>query len=90
MIKKNSPLSSKDRETLDNGTDTINRTRYMNFIINEFAYGFKRPLRETFIYLDEFGGLDFLIDNYDYQHTRHECDTILTLLKICRNNGGWL
>ena len=83
-------LSDIDREVLNSGTERMNRIRYMNFIIHEFARGFKRPVQESFIYLEDFGGLRFLLDNYEYQHTRHEYDTILTLLKVCRNNGGWL
>jgi len=83
-------LSDKDKDMLNSGTEQMNRIRYINFIIHEFARGFKRPVQETFIYLEEYGGYDFLVDNYEYQHTRHEYDTILSLLKVCRNNGGWL
>ena len=83
-------ITEKDREFLDSGTDEMNRIRYVNFIIHEFARGFKRPVQESFIYLDDFGGMEFLFDNYEYEHTRHEIDTCLSLLKVCRNNGGWL
>jgi len=83
-------ISDKDRAQLENGTERMNRIRYMNFIIYEFARGFKRPLQETFIYLEEYGGLDFLMDNYEYEHTCSAHDTSMNLLKVCRKNGGWL
>ncbi|MDR0605258.1 MAG: DUF3791 domain-containing protein [Bacteroidales bacterium] len=49
-----------------------------------------RPVPEVFQYLDKFGGLDYLDNHYEYEHTRSEHDTVMTLFKICRNNGGWL
>jgi hypothetical protein len=63
---------------------------YANFIIRTFAYGFKRPIPEIVNYFDEFGGLQFLFDNYEYEHTQSEYHTHNALLEVCRNNGGWL
>jgi len=63
---------------------------YANFIIRTFAYGFKRPVPEMVEYLDEYGGLQFLLDNYEYEHTQSEYHTHMALLEVCRNNGGWL
>ncbi|MDR3218996.1 MAG: DUF3791 domain-containing protein [Dysgonamonadaceae bacterium] len=83
-------ISDKDSEVLNSGTDRMNRIRYMNFIIYEFASGFKRPLQEAFIYLEDYGGLKFLLDNYDYEHTQSEFNTCMHLLHVCRRNGGWL
>jgi len=67
-----------------------NRVSYANFIIRTFAYGFKRPINEVVKYLDEYGGLQFLFDNYEYEHTQSEYHTHMALLEVCRNNGGWL
>ena len=63
---------------------------YANFIIRTFASAFKRPVIEVVEYFDEFGGLDFLLDNYEYEHTQSEYHTHMALLEVCRNNGGWL
>jgi hypothetical protein len=63
---------------------------YANYIIRTFAYGFKRSIPETVKYLDKYGGLQFLLDNYEYEHTQSEYNTHMALLDICRNNGGWL
>jgi hypothetical protein len=66
------------------------RVLYANFIIRTFAYGFKRPIPEVVEYLEKYGGLQFLIDNYEYEHTQSEYHTHMALLEVCRNNGGWL
>ena len=50
-----SVILKKDRDVLNSGTERMNRIRYMNFIIYEFVCGFKRPLQEMFIYLEEYG-----------------------------------
>ena len=67
-----------------------NRVVYANFIIRSFAYAFKRPVPEIVEYFDQFGGLQFLFDNYEYEHTQSEYHTHMALLDVCRNNGGWL
>jgi hypothetical protein len=67
-----------------------NRLNYMNFIVIRFARGYKILIPNAFRYLDKFGGLNFLYDNYEFEHTQSEHNTCMTLLKICRNNGGWL
>ncbi|MDR0614122.1 MAG: DUF3791 domain-containing protein [Dysgonamonadaceae bacterium] len=75
-------------KTLDR--EAKNRIGYMNFIIIRFARGFKMLIPEAFKYLDCYGGLDFLYSHYEYEHTQSEHNTCMTLLRVCRNNGGWL
>jgi len=70
--------------------ETENRLNYLNFIIIRFARGFKMLIPNAFRYLDKYGGLHFLYNNYEYEHTQSEHNTCMTLLKVCRNNGGWL
>ena len=70
--------------------ERIDKVHYVNFIIRTFAYGFKRNVPEVVKYLDEYGGLQFLLDNYEYEHTQSEYNTHMALLEVCRNNGGWL
>jgi hypothetical protein len=60
-------ISEEDRKILDSGTPEMNRIRYINFIIYRFARGFKLPVQEAFQYLDKFGGMDFLDQNYEYE-----------------------
>ena len=70
--------------------ESENRLKYLNFIILRFARGFKMLIPDAFRYLDKFGGLNFLYNNYEYEHTQSEHNTCMTLLKVCRSNGGWL
>jgi len=70
--------------------ESENRLRYLTFIVLRFARGFKMLIPDAFRYLDKFGGLHFLYNNYEYEHTQSEHNTCMTLLKVCRNNGGWL
>jgi len=66
------------------------RVRYIHWIVIGFARGFKRAIPEAYQYLREFGGIDFLYENYNYEHTQSEIHTHMALLDVCRNNGGWL
>ncbi|MCL2276752.1 MAG: DUF3791 domain-containing protein [Treponema sp.] len=68
----------------------IDKVIYANYIIRTFAQGFKRSVPEIVKYLDKYGGLQFLLDNYEYEHTQSEYNTHMALLEVCRNNGGWL
>ena len=66
------------------------RVQYVHFIVAGFASGFKRLVPEAYQYLKEFGGIDFLYENYRYEHTQNPIHTHMALLDVCRNNGGWL
>jgi hypothetical protein len=70
--------------------ETRNKIRYLNFIIIRFARGFKMLVPEAFHYLDRYGGLDFLNEHYEYEHTQSEHNTCMTLFRVCKKNGGWL
>ncbi|MDR1880996.1 MAG: DUF3791 domain-containing protein [Tannerellaceae bacterium] len=70
--------------------ETKNRVGYVNFIIIRFARGFKMHIPDAFRYLDKYGGLSFLYEHYEYEHTQSEHNTCMTLLRVCRNNGGEL
>jgi hypothetical protein len=75
--------------------ETRNKIRYLNFIIIQFAREFKMLIPEAFKYLGQYGGFDFLnehyeYEHYEYEHTQSEHNTCMTLLRVCRKNGGWL
>jgi len=61
---------------------------YVNMIIFEFASSYKLPLKEAYSYLKQYGGIDFLNEFYDVEHTENPYYTVRTLLKVCRNHGG--
>ena len=84
-------LNTEEKTMFDELTEEKkNKVSYANFIIRTFAYGFKRTVPEVVEYLDKYGGLQFLFDNYEYEHTQSEYHTHMALLDVCRNNGGWL
>jgi hypothetical protein len=60
----------------------------MNMIIFEFAGSYKLPVKEAYTYLKQYGGIDFLNEFYDVEHTENPYYTVRTLLNVCRNHGG--
>ena len=63
---------------------------YINMIIFEFARSFKIPVNKAHNYLNQYGGIDFLNEFYDVEHTENPYYTVHTLLRVCSNNGGTL
>jgi hypothetical protein len=41
-------------------------------------------------YLSRYGGIDFLVEMYEIEHTLGINDTVEDMARICRNNGGTL
>ncbi len=71
-------------------SQTKERISYINSMIIGFARGFKRSVKEAYLYLEEFGGLSFLRRHYKTEMLESEVNTHITLLNVCRRNGGWL
>jgi hypothetical protein len=61
---------------------------YMNMIIFEFASSYKLSVKKSYTYLKQYGGIDFLNEFYDVEHTENPYYTVRTLLNVCRNHGG--
>ena len=61
---------------------------YVNMIIFEFASSYKIPVKQAYLYLKNYGGISFLDEFYDVEHTENPYYTVHTLLNVCRNNGG--
>jgi len=61
---------------------------YVNMIIFEFASSYKLPVKQAYSYLKQYGGIGFLNEFYDVEHTENPYYTVRTLLNICRNHGG--
>jgi hypothetical protein len=68
--------------------ESRNWIAYMNMIIFEFADSYKLPVKKAYIYLKQYGGIDFLNEFYDVEHTENPYYTVRTLLNVCRNQGG--
>ena len=70
--------------------ETQHWIEYVNMIIFEFAGSYKLPVQKTYEFLKQYGGIDFLNEFYDVEHTENPYYTVRTLLNVCRNQGGTL
>ncbi|MDR0947252.1 MAG: DUF3791 domain-containing protein [Ruminococcus sp.] len=63
----------------------------INYIIicnSEFAERYNTNDEAAFNYLYEYGGIDFLLEFYEIEHTLSLDDAIDDLTLICKKNGG--
>ncbi len=65
-----------------------NMIDYFVICVREFAERYGMLTKDAMLYLDNYGGLDFLEEFYDVQHTLSFDDTVDSLTMICRKNGG--
>ena len=63
---------------------------YIVMIISMFAKDVKYTIREAFLYLNKYGAMTFLTDNYEAEHLLSENEVLEDLKEICRKNGGSL
>lgn len=68
----------------------INILQYSVALIAEFAQHFNISQRQALNYLVRFKGMEHLQEYYNVLHTFSFEDTIDSLTKVCRNNGGRL
>jgi len=61
---------------------------YTNLCIRKFAERNKMSLDEAFTYLLTYGGMKYLVDYYDIEHTLPIEDTIDELTLTCKAAGG--
>jgi hypothetical protein len=64
------------------------KTDYIVACVNEFARTKALPLKESYLYLQEFKGIQFLDEHYEIEHTLSFDDVIDDLSTVCRNNEG--
>ena len=67
---------------------TINTIEYIIVCINAFAEDLGIDNRESYRYLKKYGGIDFLIDCYDIEHTLSIENAVEDLKLLCKNSGG--
>ena len=66
----------RDRDTIQE----VNTIRWLVVCVNEFAHQFSIDIKTAFKYLYEYGGINFLTENYEVEHTLS-----FTLFKIEKN-----
>jgi hypothetical protein len=57
-------------------------------MITEFAEAFKMNKQAAYLYLKQYGGLDYLFRHWWAMHTDDVYYGLRDLYQICRNNGG--
>ena len=63
---------------------------YIVAIISDFAVRFKMSTPQAYEYLDSHKGIDFLLRNYDVEHTFSFDDVVQDVTHYCHNRGGAL
>ena len=66
----------------------INMIDYIVICINDFAERFDMAAKSAFTYLSQYGGIDFLVEHYEAEHTLSLDEAIDDLQAICLKNGG--
>jgi hypothetical protein len=68
----------------------INAVYYYVACIAEFASRHEMDEKSAYNYLSRYGGIDFLVEMYEIEHTLGIDETIEDMAQVCRNNGGTL
>jgi hypothetical protein len=74
-------------KTLDKAKDVID---YIAFMVNEFALQHKLSMKESYNYLNCYGGIKFLDKHFEIEHRENPLITLDTLQRICGREGGYL
>lgn len=64
------------------------KINYTVVCVNEFAERFRISEKESFIYLYDYKGIEFIKEHYHIEHTLSFDDVVEDLITVCRNNGG--
>ena len=68
--------------------ETRNRVRFITFIITMFARAYKMNKRQAYLYLEKYGGLDYLFKHWWTLHTEDPYWSLKSLYAVCYKNGG--
>lgn len=66
----------------------LNIVKYMVVCVNEFADRLNINEKEAFNYLNEHKAINFLLDNYEIEHTLSIDDAVDDMIIVSKNNGG--
>ncbi len=64
------------------------RVLYFIFVIQDFSERYKIPVRNAFLYIQRYKGLDFLEEHYAAEHLLSMEDVLDDVTKVCQKNGG--
>jgi len=66
----------------------LNKVRYMVVCVNEFADRLNINGKEAFNYLNKHKAINFLLNNYEIEHTLSIDEAVDDMVIVSRNNGG--
>lgn len=66
----------------------LNKVRYMVVCVNEFADRLNINGKEAFNYLNEHKAINFLLNNYEIEHTLSIDEAVDDMVIVSKNNGG--
>lgn len=61
---------------------------YLVVCVNDFADAHGMSYVQGYDYLKCHSGIDYIVNNYDIEHTYPIEDTIANLVQVCSRNGG--
>ena len=68
--------------------DLSNVIEYLVCCIGAFAERFSLTNGQSYSYLHQYKGLDFLVRHYDVEHTLSIDDAVDDVFNICKRHGG--
>ena len=66
----------------------LNKVRYMVVCVNEFADRLNINGKEAFNYLNKHKAINFLLYNYEIEHTLSIDEAVDDMVIVSKNNGG--
>ncbi|MBU3102331.1 MULTISPECIES: DUF3791 domain-containing protein [Clostridium] len=66
----------------------LNKVRYMVVCVNEFADRLNINGKEAFNYLNKHKAINFLLNNYEIEHTLSIDEAVDDMVIVSKNNGG--
>jgi len=68
--------------------DMQNKMLYIAFMITVFARTYKMNRQKAYLYLEKYGGLDYLFKHWWTLHTEDPYWSLKALYSTCYKNGG--
>ena len=69
-------------------SETKSKIRFITFMITIFARAYKMNKQEAYLYLEKYGGLDYLFKHWWTLHTEDTYWSLKALYAACYRNGG--
>ncbi len=67
---------------------TSDKVSFITFIIPRFAESYKMNVRDAYLYLKKYGGLEYLMEHWWALHTDNPFWAVRDMYEICHQNGG--